>query len=232
MPKTDLAKLDNGKLDRIDQISTADLLHAGARGIRQELMIAEAMEEMRQLLTEDILKSVMALQNSPVGFLTDKDSGYPQAVVRDVLIEATIRGFRMVNNEINIIAGRLYVTKEGLERKLAEYPGLSDLKFREGVPHTKHDGALVEYHATWRLGNIPDEIHCEEKDGSDTRIAVRVNKGMGVDAILGKARRKMLARIYSRLTGSEPYADPEDSETTETVKGALSEQSPAQGSLI
>ena len=56
---------------------------------------------------------------------------------------------------------------------------------------------------------------------------------MGVDAILGKARRKMLARIYSRLTGSEPYADPEEAtDKPETVAEALSEQSPAQGSLI
>jgi hypothetical protein len=34
-------------------------------------------------------------------------------------------------------------------------------------------------------------------------IPIRVNKGQSADAILGKAKRKMLAAIYSRITGTE-----------------------------
>ncbi len=42
----------------------------------------------------------------------------------------------------------------------------------------------------------------QEKDGTDMRIPVKVNGGMGADAILGKAERKMLFRIYQRVNGS------------------------------
>ena len=49
--------------------------------------------------------------------------------------------------------------------------------------------------ASWKLNGTPDVMEAE--------IPVRINAGMGSDAILGKAERKMRARIYNRITGTE-----------------------------
>lgn len=204
-------------LERIDCISEEDLLLL-QQGFSATMKMAWFIKELRSLLTDEILECIMWLQGSPLGFLTDKDKppkggapkgwipGYPVDVVRDVTIDATIRGFRMTGNEINIISGRLYAAKEGLSRKVREFKGLTDLRLAAGVPHGTVGGSLVEYHATWLIDGKKEGIHCVKTDTSDTRIPVKVNAAMGTDAILGKAERKMLARIYGRISGSEQYS--------------------------
>lgn len=53
--------------------------------------------------------------------------------------------------------------------------------------------------ATWLLHGKPDSL--------EVCIPVRVNSGMGADAILGKATRKILGRIHARITGSNQMID-------------------------
>src|SRR5690349_9721900 len=133
----------------------------------------------------------MPLQNSKLGFLTDKKEGYPWEVVRDVLCEAFLRGFHPVNNEFNIIAEGFYGAKNGFERIVLDWPGLSDLRIDMGVPTMAGDkGALVPCTAAWRFDGQEMKVEClpatTTKDGEvlsiDTRIPVRVNSGMGPDA--------------------------------------------------
>lgn len=179
--------------------------------MKQAIVMAQGMAAIRRALTDPIVEALlMPLQGSPLGFRTDKDSGqgYSIGIVRDCAIEAMVKGFRVVGNEFNIISGRAYFTREGFERRVAEWPGLSALELMPGVPHTMQGGALVEYRARWLLnGKSMDLVRglTKDTDGvvTDTRIPVRVNNGMGADAVLGKARRKMLAHIYDRLTGSK-----------------------------
>jgi hypothetical protein len=78
-----------------------------------------------------------------------------------------------------------------------EFPGLTDLKLDFGVPRTAPNtkGALIVGQASWRLNG--------QKDTLSREIPVRVNEFMGVDAIIGKAERKLLKLVYQRLTGSE-----------------------------
>ncbi len=178
--------------------------------MEQAIVLANGMRALRLALTDEIIdKLLMPLQGSALGFRTDKDSGggYPIQVVRDCAIEAMIRGFQPVGNEFNIIAGRAYFTKEGFSRKVSEFPGLTDLEFEIGVPHNAGDkGALVPYRASWKLNGKSDQIVrdlVKREDGSttDQRIPIRVNAGMGADAILGKARRKILAQVYEKISG-------------------------------
>jgi hypothetical protein len=148
----------------------------------------------------------MPLQGSKLGFVTDKDAGggYPAEVVREVIIEALLRGFRPVGNEFNIIAGQFYGAKNGFERIVREWPGLTNLRIDLGVPHlVAEKGALVPCEARWRLDGRDMKVECRPAagDGFDTRIPVKVNGGMGPDAILGKATRKLYARVYQVLTG-------------------------------
>lgn len=167
-----------------------------ARGrFERALMIADGISALRTAVAP-IIERVMPLQNNPLGFMTDKrDTGYPADVVRDCLIEATLRGVSVAGNEFNIIAGRCYVTLNGFRRLMRELPGFTDLKLYPGVPKAANGGAVVPFKATWKYQGKADQLERE--------IPVRINAGMGVDAILGKANRKMLASIYSQITGSE-----------------------------
>lgn len=196
----------------------------------QAIRMAHGIKTIRGALTEQFVKeSFMPLQNSALGFLTDKPDGYSWDVVRDVLCEALLRGFRPVGNEFNIIAGRFYGAKAGFERIVLEFPGLQDLRINMGVPVLVQDkGALVPCEATWVFAGKPDSITCAQvKDGIDSRIPVRVNSGMGMDAILGKATRKLFARIYQRLTGcSRDVIDADLDEVPRAVLPAVAE--PAQ----
>lgn len=175
----------------------------------QTIALAQGMSELRRALSREVVDTFfIPLQGTPLGFRTDKDDkgGYDAAIVRDCVIEAMIRGFRPIGNELNIIAGRAYFTKEGFERKVSEFPGLTHLELMPGVPVAKEGGALVPYRAAWildgeRMELIRDVVKLDDGSSTDQRIVVRVNGGMGADAILGKAKRKILAQIYERISG-------------------------------
>jgi hypothetical protein len=182
---------------------------AALPAMTQTIVLAKGMKDLRDALTKEIVDEVfMPLQGTKLGFRTDKDgnNGYPTEIVKVVMLEALLRGLRPVGNEVNIIGGNLYITKEGLDRMVREWPGLANLQLTPSVPVVKEGGALVGYEATWLLHGKPDCLSAtvtKTEDGEvlDQRIPVRVNNGQGADAILGKAERKMLARIYKRLSG-------------------------------
>lgn len=188
---------------------------------------AEAVGLMRDMLTDEIMKPIMALQGSRLGFRTDKDRernkdggfGYPMTVVRDCMIEGILLGARPCGNEINIIAGNTYLTREYFLRVLREWPGLTDLVIKSCVPVIVGGEALVEVKATWKLDGRLDMIHCRKSEENDDRISIRVNNGMGTDAILGKADRKIGAKIWRRLTGSETTieGDSDDADTPRNI---------------
>lgn len=211
--------MSNEKTERVDEVCVAiekAINECGIVAIRelpkfaQAIQMAKGIRSMRLALTDEFVKhGLMPLAGSTLGFLTDLDSKPPEnryglAVVRDCAIEAMIRGFNVVGNEFNIISGRFYGTKNGYARLVQNFQGLTDLVLQPGVPTLAGDrGALVPFTATWKLNGNPMGIDCQlSKDGADTRIPVKVNGGMGMDAILGKAERKILFRIYQRVNGS------------------------------
>lgn len=171
------------------------------------MLLAEGMDVLRKALTPQMMGSIMAIQGSALGFRTDKDKdgGYDVETVRDCTIEAWLRGFYHVNNEFNIIAGRFYGAKAGFERKVKQFPGLTDLDIYKGTPETQGTTAFITAAARWKLNGISDSITFEKQSLAsgqviDLRVPVRVNSGMIVDAILGKADRKIFYAIYNRLT--------------------------------
>jgi hypothetical protein len=170
----------------------------------QALLTACALQEIRTAMDlKFVQRVIMPLQSTRLGFKTDrdKDGGYSADVVRDVSVEALLRGFRLVGNEMNIIGGNFYATLEGLERKINEFPGLTNLSLSPGVPDMSPNHALVSYHAQWALFGERDEMACLRTSDADMRIPVRIHAGNGHDLVLGKAKRKMLARIFQRISG-------------------------------
>jgi hypothetical protein len=172
--------------------------------------MARGMAIMRQQFTGAILDGVCTLAGTPLGFLTDKDGDgkkYPKEIIRDCAIEAILRGARLTGNEFNIIAGKCYLTKAYFARQLA---GLVEhLRVVEGVPQRAEGGALVPMVATWSYQGVEQMLDCTAHDGQDNRIPVKTDKYTGVDAILGKAHRKLYARIYRQVTGSSWAAEDE-----------------------
>ncbi len=155
--------------------------------------VGQVMYNLSQALTEQVMESIMYLQGNPLGFRTDKDTsgGYNLAVVRDALISATMTGLMPVGNQFNIIGGRMYVTKEGFTYLLSQ---MQDLRYSisPSVPEQHRDNAIVTTLVKWTY---------KGEEGEHTlTIPVRVNKGMGDDAVLGKADRKAKCWLFNHLT--------------------------------
>lgn len=166
--------------------------------LERTLMLATGTAKLKELLSPQVMKPIMALQGTTLGFRTDKDKdgGYPMEIVRDVACEALLRGFRMIGNEVNIIAGRFYAAKDGCKRRVLEWPGLTQFNLELSFPTDKGGSAYVDAIATWSLNGKPDQL---ERRGK-TAIPIRRNSGMIDDAILGKAERKMYAAVLNRLS--------------------------------
>ena len=195
----------------------------GCQGrFERALALAEGIRALNDAV-RPVMQRILPLQNSALGFLTDKkDSGYPEPVVRECLIEATLRGVYPVGNEFNIISAHCYITKSGYARLVRELPGLTGLKLFPGVPRISTGGAVVPFKASWLLNGRADSL---ERD-----IPVRLNSGMGADGAIGKATRKMLASVYGQITGSEQsdgeVGDPElgSASRSDEVLGMLADR--------
>lgn len=186
------------------------------QGFEKAYMIAEAVGKLKELLTPEYMKPIMYLQNTKLGFRTDKSEGYPEHVVRDCLIEAVLYGVQPFGNQFNIIAGNSYITKEGYGHLLLNYSGL-DYKIVPHLPRIKDTSAAVVMRIEWKING--GDWQKEEID-----FAIRVNKMMGADAVIGKATRKARKWLYDKLTGVEsPDGDVTDIVHTDVTDKILYE---------
>jgi hypothetical protein len=231
--ETSLAKINETIEKTIDSCGLTAI--SALPKFAQAANMAKGISIIQRALTDEFLaKYVMPLQGTPLGFLTDKF--YDAPTVRSCVTEAMMRGFNLVGNEFNIIAGRFYGTKAGFERLVAEFPGLTDLTMQPGVPQMRErmPEALVPFIAKWTLHGKRMGIDCIVQGDLDMRIPVKVNDKMGSDAIIGKATRKMLFRIYTRLSGSTfglvegDVSDSESITTTATPAPAKADGKPAR----
>ena len=168
-----------------------------SRQFSQAIKQANGIILLRNALTSEIMDTIMQLQGSPLGFKTDKDSagGYPEKVVKECVIEAIMRGVHLIGNEFNILAGRCYITKEGCGTLLDKIPGLRYM-ITPGIPKIVSSGAEAPVKVEWRLNSGETQVR-------DLVFPIRVNQGMGADAINGKATRKARAWLISQITGFE-----------------------------
>lgn len=230
---TELDKSDkNAVIDQLDRVvETYQLAKLSElKPVKRSIELARGMYELRQMFTEDFVKrTFMPLRGTPLGFKTDADHEGPEKqygwmTVRDCVVETLLRGFYPIGNEMNIIAGRAYFTKEAFDRAVPDYPGVTELIVERGVPQPgMNNTALVPIRASWKLNGRPDQLVCELVKGSDgterdLRIPVRINSGMGVDAVLGKAHRKLFARIYERLTKCKMAEDGDPTDGSPTIE--------------
>jgi len=182
-------------------------------GFEKAYLTAEAIQKLQAQLTPEYMKPIMALQGTRLGFRTDKDAtgGYPEETVKRCLIEAVLTGVQPVGNQFNIIAGNMYVTKEGYGNSLL--PNVPGLKYKitptlPRIDTTKGSAAIVM--------KIKWAINDGEEKAEEIDIPIRVNASMGADAVIGKATRKARAWLFATVTGVE-IGDGEVEEGTATV---------------
>lgn len=193
-----LLPLDAPQIEALDKVATAANLVSADAGnpFRQMLRTANGVMQLQALLTPEMMTPIMSLQGTSLGFRTDRDgqNGYPVEIVRNCLIEAVIRGVSPVGNEFNIIASRPYITKEGFGHLLARIDGLRYM-ITPAIPKINGATAEASVNVRWSYNGKEQE--------KDLQFSVRVNSGMGADAINGKATRKARAWLYAQVTGME-----------------------------
>lgn len=165
-------------------------------GFQRAYMLASATEQLREMLTPEYMAPIMKLQGSRLGFRTDKDKsdGYSMEQVKDCLIDAVLQGVQPSGNMFNIIAGNMYITKEGYHHLLSKVPNLRyQISFE--LPRIKETSSAICAIIKWSFGG---NERTEKLD-----IPIRVNTGMGTDAIIGKATRKARHWLYSTITGQD-----------------------------
>jgi len=169
------------------------------QGFERAFQVANAVQELKTLLTPEYMKPIMALQGNKLGFKTDKDAtgGYQEDVVKNCLIEAVLTGFQPTGNEFNIISGSMYGTKEGFGAVLNKTKNLK-YDITPGLPriNAAKDGAAVLMKITWTYGSEPEQ-------SKEIDFAVKMNQYAGVDAAIGKATRKARAWLFNKINGTE-----------------------------
>ena len=223
----------NLTLINADAIKSARAFEKTLSTVQQELIIAETEGDetikamiqsagyyaLERAFTDDMVTLVRRMENHPQGFKVDKT--YANDEVRPALLQARIEGLRWSGNEMNVLAGNMYATVNGLSRLVEEHEAVSDFQIIAGDIELIEDSlqgtsAKVEIRAEFKFNKTWQDASSAEKwldetyacsvqyrDGTrvgDERIIVKVNKGQGYDAMLGKARRKLLARVYEFIT--------------------------------
>lgn len=210
------------KLDMLAESGVACL--DAKQGFERAMLTALCVGQLKEALTEEVMAPIMSLQGSMLGFRTDKDNqgGYPLNVVKEALINAVMVGLLPCGNQFNILAGRMYITKEGFTYLLDKL-GVA-YRIDLGVPVSKNGGALVHADIVWQ-----DKAAQTQTKALD--IPVRVNNGMGTDAILGKADRKAKCWLYNNLTHST-LSDGDVDEEARPVRNVTPTAAPMQASKL
>ena len=213
------------EIDEFSKTNTLATLTEGKGNFMASLALADGIQYLQSKLTPEVMKPLMALQGSPLGYRTDKDRnkdgtkgpGYDLETVRDVMIDVTIRGgFLLFGNEVNILAGRGYITREGFQgwfKRAAKDGRCTYPETNIGAPKSVGDAFLV-----------PCAAKCKVK-GQEVSVTAEIPvRGSGADQVIGKATRKILARLFERVTGIEVS----EADVTDDLAGARNVTGTAQ----
>ena len=220
-----IAKIDN----IVDQC--LPITQAQGKSISDALILAKGIRELRDLFrsNEAIKATIESMQDTELGFMTDRSPAIIEAAkkkgkkldcytyneVAECCINALLRGYRLTDNEFNIIAGKFYPAKNGKYRKIIDTEGLTDFEFSTTPPLFKTETRLeygkptqvqyaeVEAFATWRMNgkkmSIGNQGSTKGKD--DLILKIRVNEYMGDDGVKGKAISKLFSHVLMRIQG-------------------------------
>lgn len=186
-----------------------EAIEHAANHLEKTLIISDGIRKLRGLLTDEVMdKFIMPLQNSPLGFLTDRDPSkggkepYGREVVRECAVATFLAGLRLVDNEVNIIAGRMMPVLNGWRRKVKELPGVTDAEVLTGTAGVEGSVAKIAISARAKLNGVPVELKNNEgKPGRTIHIPIKSAQYETVDTWRGKAERRAWKALFERLNG-------------------------------
>jgi len=169
------------------------VLETNFQSFNSAFVLSTAIQEIDKALTAENMKPIMALQGKKLGFRTDKI--YPLQAVKESVIEAVLQGLNVVGNHFNIIAGNMYITKEGYGFLLKQ---MKELRYNisYSILEEKNGYADVQAKITWK-------IEGEESKKQVEIFPVKAGKYGTPDNILGKAERKSRKWLYDHISGKE-----------------------------
>jgi hypothetical protein len=174
------------------------------------------VKSLREILTDEIMNEIfMPLMNTKIGFVTDR-SGKPDSkgvvkpfytidIVRDCIIDAAAYGLIPTFNQFNIIADRMYPTKEGFTALLKKLKVKYVLSF--GADTSANEAKFAEISV-----KINFEYNGESKPFSMTAVVPKTSYS-SYDQLKGKAERRAKKTLYEYITGLD-LGENDEVETT------------------
>lgn len=244
--------------DKIDGIikECLPITTAQRQGIADALILAKGVSLLRDfILNNDGIKStIKAMQDTKLGFMTDRTpdaieaskkkkyplTPYSYKQIAECCIEALLKGYRLTDNEFNIIAGNFYPAKNGKYRKIIETEGLTDFKFGTTTPVYKTETRInyqgrpesVEYaqvscYASWKINGVlvkRGQWPGDEQKREDMSFKIKVHSSTGDDAVVGKALSKLFSRVLLNISGKllEESTDVTQSDKGEVIDAEIS----------
>jgi hypothetical protein len=184
------------------------------------IVTAMALNEMRPAMTPGVMVVVRSMENTPLGFRTDKPDGYPDHILKDCVIQAGLDKLSLAGNQFNVIAGQYYITKEGwdaLLRKLgaagavpyASLPDAADITETQ-VGNLKKYAARMGGFAVCELLGQTRRVELKKADGFDTRRLISAygrDLAEAMNGITGKTEATLLKKLYYSLCGKPEPAE-------------------------
>lgn len=186
-------------------------------GFEKAYVVANAIGQLKELLTPEYMAPIMKLQGSQLGFLTDNTNGYSEGTVKDCVIDAVLMGLEVTGNQFNIIKGKMYPAKNGYGALLNKVPGLN-YQITFAVPRIN-----AEKSSSAVMGKTVWSFNGGEKQTSEMEYAISGAGGfLTPDAAIGKATRKARKWLYETVTGIETS----DGDATEYQQATVMESNP------
>lgn len=179
------------------------------------LVVAQALHELRGAIGPDVLAVVRSMENTPLGFRTDRQPGgkampYPDEVLRDCVIQGMLDGLGFSHNQWNIIGGNYYVTKNGWRKKLqdagcsqivaqVEAPLPSEISEQGGGERSSKFTAPMAAHASCTHKGQTYSVSMAATPERDTRRIVSAygrDVGEAIGQMSGKAEATILRKLY------------------------------------
>lgn len=192
--------------------------------------MANAISVIKEVLTPEVMQPILSLAGSKLGFRTDRDKPskgqmpqpYPLETVKDCLIDAVLLGINPTGNQFNIIAGNMYVTKEGFTFLLKKVNGLKYSIIYKNVQFSQNkETALVTCQINYRVGEEKEIIQ-------NLEFTVKAGSYATADSCIGKAERKAKCWLYNHIEGTDlTDGDAQDVEYSEISSTRVSKQNQA-----
>lgn len=202
-------QMDGGAIANLEACAEAgiELVKGGVKSIAQEFALMCAMDDMQAMLLQSqrFCELAAKMQNNPEYFKTDNTQGYPMQTVVSCMVQARMRGLKWRGNHFNILQGRFYLTKEGVDYALSQMGIAHTVSFGTFKYGPKIPGAIDRngrQMADVNTVDMPVTLYWEQDGRQCTKelvFNVRMNNGATVENIQGKCKARAFKWLYDYL---------------------------------